>query len=33
MWRTYVTVLSVLIWSTSLGHFLACWKSPKLEAA
>ncbi|MDF1489933.1 CDP-alcohol phosphatidyltransferase family protein [Tessaracoccus caeni] len=31
IWRGYVTVLAVLIWVVSLGHFLAIWRSPKLR--
>ena len=33
VWHAYVTVLAVLIWVVSLGHFLAIWKSPKLVAS
>lgn len=33
VWRGYVTALSVLIWVVGLGHFLAIWKSAKLEAS
>jgi len=33
VWRGYVSVLSVLIWVVSLGHFLAIWRSPKLSAS
>ncbi|MBK7820165.1 MAG: CDP-alcohol phosphatidyltransferase family protein [Tessaracoccus sp.] len=33
VWRLYLSILAVLIWVVSAGHFLAIWKSPKLKAA
>ncbi|AQP48784.1 hypothetical protein BW730_16000 [Tessaracoccus aquimaris] len=32
VWPWYVLTLAVLIWIVSLGHFIAIWKSSRLEA-